>query len=214
VVKEISPITCSEHCFCIRFNLTKDNKSAFRAEMKSKKDMQEFVKEIKKTKVKVIPHKAWGTLKKDPNKALVSFKLEAKNSLDYNEIYKALPPIQKRIERLKRYYIKSVEAMACTGFGFSLKEFKPVGQFPIPAELPLSPELSKRLGKPKLTAFGIEFEGSPLGLKYALIGFEEEEKELSMLVGSNYQSETIDNIAINAYKHVAEIAKLFVVKKE
>lgn len=213
-MKEISPITCSEHCFCIRFNIAKDNKSAFEAEVKSKKDMQEFVREIKKTKVKVIPRRAWGTLKKDPKKALVSFKLEAKNSLGYEEIFKALPPIQKRIERLRRYNIENVEAMACTLFGFSLKEFMPVGQFPIPAELPLSPELSKRLGKPKLTAFGIEFEDSPLGLEYALIGFEEKEKELSIMVGSNFQSETIDNIAINAYKHVAEIAKLFVVKKE
>lgn len=217
-MKKNSPITCNTHCFCIQFSIPKKQWLALQKETKKKEYKNKLVREIEKEKIGVSLYLGWGILKKKrKGKAkdyLFSFRLRAKNSVDYKDIYKAFPPIQKRLSDLRQYGIKEFETMACTEFGFSMDTFKPVGQLPIPASLPLSTELKKKLGNPKLTAFGISFDDSPLGLEKALIDFEEEENNLSVTVSSGFLSESVERLFENAYEHVAEIAKLFVVKKK
>lgn len=202
----------------MRFVIPDKKWTTLRNEIKRAEYRKGIIREIKKTKIAVSPFISWGTArkrsKKEPSKKLISFRLRAKNAVDYKEFFKVLPPIQRRIEKIKRHGIKEFEAMACTEFGFSLEEFKPVGQLPIPAELPLTSELKERVGEPTLSAFGIVFKNSPLGLEQALIDFEEEENNLSVTVGSWFLSESVDKLVAGAYEHVAEIAKLFVVKKE
>ena len=218
VVKKNSPITCDTHCFCVRFNIPKKQWLALRKETKKKEYKNKLEREIEKEKIGVSLGLEWGTLKKKKKGKLkdylFAFRLRAKNSVDYKEICKAFPSIQKRIEALRQYGVKEFEAMACTEFGFSLNAFKPVGQLPILASLPLTADLTEKLGSPKLTAFGVSFDDSPLGLENAIIDFEEEENNLSITISSSFLSESMDKLIANAYEHVAEIAKLFVVKKK
>lgn len=186
-------------------------------EVKSKKYVKELIAEIKGERVAIKPDLMLGTftkeMKKDLAKRLVAFRLSAINSVDYEELFKIFPSIQKRVDCLKQYGIKDFEATVCGEFNFSLKVFNTVGQLSLPANLPLKPELAERLGRTTLTGFGISFENSPLGLRKAIIEFEEKGQILSVTLNSSFQSASMDKIIFNAYRHITDIAKLFVVKK-
>lgn len=219
MVKEISPITCNWYCFCMRFVASQKQWSILKKEIKSKEYGKKLFAELEKTNVKVKPQSILGVLKKEPKKKrvdrLVAFRLDTEKPLNSKEFSKALSPIQKRVVALlKEYGVRDFDATACSEFIFNSKVFNPVGQLFLPAHISLNPELTKRLGEAKLTSFGILFENSPLGLRKAAIDLDEETEALSIAVGSSFKSASVNKIIANAYKHTAEIAKLFVVKKK
>lgn len=218
MVKVDSLITCRQHCFCIRFVIPSKQITRLRKELSSKDYKRAFRNDIKKTKVKVELNLIWGIPKKGKElisqKRLLGVELTPKNPLPYEKLYKVFPEIQERLEKLTQFGVKEFETTVCTTLGFSLKAFKPVGQLSLPADLTLAPELRKKLGEPSLTAFGIEFKNSPLGLEETLIGLDEEEKELVTMLRSGFKSKSLKGIAANVFEHIVQIAKLFVVKKE
>jgi len=216
--KSNSLITCHRHCFCFRFIIPSKQRTRLSKELFSEKYKKSFLKEIKKTKVKVDLNLVWGEPKKgkglEPQKRLLGVTLIPENSLPYEDLHKVFPMIQGRLGKLTQYGVKEFETTVCTILGFSLKTFKPVGQLSLPAELPLAPELRKRLGESLLKGFGMEFKNSPLGLEEALVELEEEEGELVITLRSGFKSKSLKRIVANVYEHVIEIAKLFTVKKE
>lgn len=217
MTKEMAP-TCNWYCFCLRFSASKEKWSMLENELKSKNYKKKFDAEIKEEIAYLKPSLLLGTLKEERRKKIaqriVAFRLNASNSVKCEDFLKALFHVQKRVEDLKRFGIKDFEATVCSEFNFSTKAFSPVGQLSLPADLPLDPDLVKRLGKTKLIGFGISFEDSPLGLNKAMVELEEEEEKLSITLNSSFQSASMDKIIANSFKHIMDIARLFVVEKK
>ena len=115
---------------------------------------------------------------------------------------------------LKQYNITDIRFTSCTQFGFSLNQFKPLAQFPLPADLPLNVEMAKKLGKARLTTFGMDFEESPIGLTKAEIEYDESSKEISVTLSVSLKPTSLDNIIAFSYENMIQIAKLFVVERK
>ena len=213
-MKDISPITCNWYCFCVRFTISKEEWTKLVKEIKSKEYQKSVAEEVKKTGMAVKQSMLWGEFKKE-SKMVFAFRLSTRNSVDYEAFSGAFSPIQRRFDGLlKQYGIEEFETTACGEFDFSLKAFSPVGQISLPAELPLNPELVNKIGKPTLTGFIVSFKNSPLGLEKASLELEEDKNSFSITAASSFTSTTKDKIVSNAYGHLAEVIRLFVVKKE
>jgi hypothetical protein len=223
VSEKVPEITCKEHCFCISFVIPNKKSLELKEFIKSDRLKKSLHKEIAGTKVPIDVVFSWGeqreanrsASKLPPKKRTVSVRFTARDSFDYKRLYGVFPPIQRSFEKFKDYGIRKFDAMVCTRLGFSLKTFKLVGQLHLPADLTLTPELEKRLGKSILSGFNIQFENSPLGLELAVLEFEKEENSLVVQASSSFAAESQKNILTESYEHATEIAKLFVeVRKE
>jgi hypothetical protein len=198
----------------VRFTTSKEEWSKVVKEINSKEYKKSATEEVKKTGIAVKLNVLWGEFKKE-RKMLFAFRLDARNPVDYEVFSGAFSPIQRRFDGLlKQYGIEEFEATTCGEFNFSLKAFSPVGQISLPAELPLDPELVNKIGRSTLTGFEISFKNSPLGLEKASLELEEDKNNFSITASSSFRSATKDKIVSNAYGHLAEVVRLFVVKKE
>jgi hypothetical protein len=104
--------------------------------------------------------------------------------------------------------------ISCNQIGFNLNQFKPLAQFPLPADLPLNMELAKKFGKARLTTFGMDFAESPIGLTKAEIEHDETAQEIPVLLSVSLKPTSLDNIVLFSYENIIQIAKLFVVEQK
>lgn len=221
--ENVLEITCKEHCFCMSFVIPSKKRLELMEFVKSDRFIKSLRKEIAGAKVPIDIDVSWGEPRKEsrsasklsPKTRVVAVRFTARDPFDYKRLYKVFPPIQRRFEKFKDYGVRKFDAMVCTRLRFSLKNFRLVGQLHLPADLTLTPELEKRLGKPILSGFDIQFENSPLGLKFAVLEFEKEGNSLVVQASSSFAAESQKNILTESYEHATEIAKLFVeVRKE
>lgn len=208
---------CQKYCVCVRFVLPKESTKQLKKEITDKVFEKELKKELKKTKAKVDCEIKWmehSEKKEEKGKSLFALSLIASNEhFGDEEFYKCFPILQKRMDYLKQYGVKDFETTTCSDFNFELKRFKPVGELILPAKLPLRPELVDKLGEPKLSAFGIEFEKSPLGLNAVALSVNREENVLSISLVSAFQT-LLENIIENAFIHGKKISNLFVEERK
>ena len=212
---KIIPISCGWYCFCLQFSVSGELWAKIENMFKNKDYRKRLVAEVQKENPKVTPNFLFFTLKeknkKEPQR-VISFRLTAKALMNCEDFSKTFPPIQERVAALGQLGIKDFEATSCGEFNFNLKVFSPVGQFSLPTDLPLNENLTEKLGKTKLVGFAVSFENSPLGLNKVEMEIEDKEV-LSVSLNSSFKSESLENFVHNAYKHLMEIAKLFVVEK-
>jgi len=207
-----TPITCRQQCICMQFKLNDEEKMQFSENFKRYEKV--FVDGLKKINSEISVSTNLGVSGRDAIITSLKFGFDFDGSVNYKELFEVMPPIQKLIDDLKLQDAKDFVINICSEFGFSLNHFKPMGQFPIPAKLPLNLELTKRFGKAKLTTLGIEFDDSPIGLKNATIDYDEEAQKTSVELSVVLKPTTLDNLVSTAYEHTANIAKLFVVEKQ
>jgi len=207
---KILPLTCRLYCFCLQFSMPQKTWNKIEELFKKKDYREKLVAEVQKENSKVTPEFLFSTLK--GRQRFISFRLTAIARISCEDFSKGLLPIQERVVALKQFGIKDFKATVCGEFNFNLKVFSPVGHLSLPADLPLDKSLAEKLGESRLVGFAVSFEDSPLGLNKVEIEIEEEDI-LSVLLNSSFKSESLDNFVYNSYKHLMDIAKLFVVEK-
>jgi hypothetical protein len=218
----VAPITIGQYCVCTQFRIA-SGKSKLKAALKKSatQDLKaSLIKHFKTENAKdqkeiagLAVEASWGEDRRDKSKPSIKFSISPRDKVDYAIVSKVLPFIQESIDIVKQYDISDIRFTSCVEFGFNLNQFKPVAQFPIPADLPLNVELAKKLGKARLTTFGMIFEESPISLDKAEIEYNEESNEIAVTLGLTVKPTSLDNILSFSYNNLIQIAKLFVVEK-
>jgi hypothetical protein len=218
-----APITLSSFCICTQFKVS-DEKLEKLKECLEKSVNEDLHKSLdtwaeglsSSDKIKIANLEISGDVgsdRKDKAKPSVKFSISATDSVDYEMISNLLPFFQESIDIIQQYGISDIRFTSCTQIGFNFNKFKPLAQFPLPTDLPLNVELTKKLGKARLTTFGMDFEESPIGLNKAEIEYDDSSQEISVTLSVSLKPTSLDNIVAFSYENMIKISKLFVVER-
>lgn len=120
------------------------------------------------------------------------------------------PKPKELLEFVSKNFPKPFHVSVCPKYVFKASEFKPVGGFSLPAEIPMPATLNSKFGASKLITYGLRFENSPIGLEN--IDFSLRKDSLILELRASYELTKIEDMLKNSYEIADHMANLMVVK--
>jgi len=129
---------------------------------------------------------------------------------------KMLRKMPKKIESLFDVLIeispKHLTTRFCLDYHYDIQKFKFVGGFTLPAKIPISGKVVKRLGVADISGLHLSFKESPLGIQR--ISVRQDSALINVFAEFSSKIPTIKNVLQEVFRYGAQALSLFLEAKE